>query len=135
MNTSLQEDIIALRNFKQKHNLEILVVHPYTLDEYPLVFMEKLIRGCVLSYQLGDYASGMFPIITDNNLYLVEHPTDGEEVLEMIDHYKSKVESISKKLNTSFADKAPKDVVDLERKKLKDFNQKWEWATIGYLYV
>jgi len=142
---SFKEDITELRNFKLKHGLDEMVVHFYesNMDNNPYWIyvsdaLETLVRGTKLSYMLfgSDYETGMYPLITTNSLYLIEMKNDGNDCLDKIEYYKKRVLQIKNKLSfTSFTEKAPKEIVELEKQKLKDFEKRWELASIGYTFV
>ena len=143
MTGAFQQDIIELRNFKQKNNLKKMVVHfyepPFTIDFFRVaLLLEKLIPNAELSYNIyNEYLlSGLYPLITEHSMYLIEFENNGDEVLKQIEHYKKRVTEISNKLESKkFIEKATADIIELERKKLLDFNRKWELSTIGYMYV
>ena len=140
-----KEDITQLRNFKSAHSLKRMVVHFHEKNMdvtpdwiYVANSIEKLIVGCELSYMLGDsdFEVGLYPLVTTNSLYLIEYKNDGEDCLRQIEYYKRRVTEIKNKLSSkNFIEKASDLAVDLERKKLIDFNRRWELATIGYMFV
>jgi valyl-tRNA synthetase len=140
---ALKEDITEIRNFKQRHNLKNMVVHLYesNMDNkwcfHVADAIEKLIPGCSVSYMIGkyDHELGLYPLITTNSLYLIELKNDGNEILKTIEYFKKRVFDIKKKLSSNFSGNAPKEIVELEKKKLFDFESRWEKASIGYMYI
>lgn len=142
---AFKEDIIELRNFKSKHKLKEMIVHFHesNMDNNPCWMyiadaMEKLIIGSKLSYMLGgsDFETDLFPLITTNSLYLIELKNDGSESLKQIEYYKKRVLEIKGKLaSKNFLEKAPVDIIELEKKRLSDFEKRWERASIGYMFT
>lgn len=147
---SFQQDIIDLKSFKQKHNLKEMVVHFHescmdynTKDScihfiMTASFMEKLIQGSKISYMIfsDEFHTGLFPLVTSDSLYLIELENDGSDCLNQIGHYKKRCEDIKRKLESkSFIERAPIDIIDMEKKKLHDFEKRWERASIGFTYV
>lgn len=142
---NFQEDIIELRNFKSKHGLKEMVVHIHesNIDNtlswiYIAHYMEKLIIGSKLSYTIceNDFETGLYPLITTNSLYLIELENDGSDCLKQIEYYKKRVTEIKNKLAfKNFSGKAPVEIVELEKKRLSDFEKRWERASIGYMFI
>lgn len=140
-----QEDIIELRNFKQLHNLKDMNVYCYSDNMnnmpyfiYSVSAMEKLIRGVNLLSMLflGDCIHGLYPLITTNSLYLIELENEGSDCINKIEYYSKRIAGIKNKLSSkNFAEKAPADIVNLERKRLADFENILNWACIGYTFV
>ena len=140
-----KEDIIELRNFKSKYKLKKMVVHFHesNMDNLPYwkyVYnsMEMLIIGSELSYMLGadDYEIDLFPLVTTNSLYLIELKNDGSESLKQIEYFKKRVLEIKGKLaSKNFTEKAPANIIELENKRLLDFEKRWERASIGYMFT
>lgn len=142
---AFQEDIIELRNFKSKHQLKEMIVHFHESNMHNSPYwmcvayaMEKLIIGSKLSYMLGDsdFENDLFPVVTKNSLYLIELKNDGSESLKQIEYYKKRVLEIKGKLaSKNFSEKAPSDIIELEKKRLSDFEKRWERASIGYMFT
>lgn len=141
---SFQEDIIELKSFKQKHNLKEMIVHQHESNmnnpQWMMVglLLEKLIPGAKLSYVVFDIdvIGGLYPIITNHSLYFIEMDSDGSECLLQIEYYKKRVSDIKRKLaSKEFTEKAPVGVVEIERTRLRDFEKRWEMATIGYFKI
>lgn len=142
---SFQEDIIELRNFKAKYKLKKMVVHFHEANLYNgdcwiymAYFMEKLINGCILSYIIydDDFERDLFPLVTKESIYLIELENDGSDSLKQIEYYKKRVLEIKGKLSSKFfLDKAPAHIIEIERKRLLDFEKRWELASLGYMFV
>lgn len=144
MSEAFQEDINELKAFKVKHQLKEMVVHIHELTmanpywAYVSDAMEKLIPGVKQSYMIGDgdFETGMFPLVTNHSLYLIELENNGEESLKQIEYYKKRVlETKGKLSSTKFLEKAPVEIVALEKKRLSDFEGRWERASIGYMFI
>jgi len=145
---SFQEDIIEIRNLKSKYGLKEMNIyfHEYNINTSPPIINEfwsmpsliqKLIRGVNVGYiSIDEHREGLLPLITNNALYLIDLKNDGSDCLKQIQHYKQRVFQIKNKLNNvDFCQNAPSEIIALEQKKLSDFENRWERACIGYMYV
>ena len=84
----------------------------------------------------SDFENDLFPLVTTNSLYLIELKNDGSESLKQIEYYKKRVLEIKGKLaSKNFLEKAPADIIELEKKRLSDFEKRWERASIGYMFT
>jgi hypothetical protein len=140
----LIEDITAFRNFKGRHKITRLILHPHpsiedNLDFFTAIYFltPKLVGGTVFSHVVteGDYGRGLWPIITHNGIYLSKLQGGGDETLKLITHYKKQRDiSLEKLSKDSFVKNAPPHLIVHEKKKLNDFTKMWGWATEGFMY-
>lgn len=148
--------IDGIKSFKSKYKIKKCRIHPFEsflLDEtYSkdilsirtyvgigiLQLLEKVLKDEVGYMIYDNYITNFYPLILAGELFFVE--TDviidnyDEEIMKDIIHYKKGVEQIKNKLsNPNFLLKANKEIIELEKKKLIDFDRTWELSSIAYL--
>jgi Valyl tRNA synthetase tRNA binding arm len=138
-----------LRNFESKFSTKIECIHNFYTNHWVIETNLPYIAKVMLKSDTGEYyiddgiyrieqMNGLYPFVISNQMFLLKCskpiPKYDEFILTSLIGSKKGI-SISKgKLeNSSFMEKAPQEIIDLEKKKLEDFGFKWELWTKAYL--
>lgn len=149
-----ETDVAFLKSIKQKYGIQKMVIHYHidmildkrcpTIAGYPyweylklLIELDKNIKVKISEPIFHDeYSSGYLPVVSDFGFYLIEHPNDGNEILNEMVRFKTQyLSTLSKFNNDKFVKNAPIDVLYNEFNKYHSFLRKWKYASIGFLYV
>ena len=123
----LKEYITRVRNIRAENNITKESMVQYTCnDEYILLILKKLLK-------LDEYSSnrGSKEIVIDSKdikitFYVEEKQESKESILKEIELLKSNIERRKKLLsNEGYINKAPTDLIEDERRKLKEEEEKF----------
>jgi valyl-tRNA synthetase len=85
-----------------------------------------------------EYMPGLYPYVIGDHMFFLKCskpiPKYDEFIMNSLIQSKRGLEMTNNKLsNPKFIEKAPSDIIELEKRKLEDFGFKWELWTKAYL--
>jgi valyl-tRNA synthetase len=141
----VQEATNGIRGFQSRFDTKILSVSNWynnlwqveTFLDFSLSKMLGIKTDCYFDDRTP-FLTSSYPFIIEDHFFLLHTDSKiegyADYILEQLVSAKKGYEVSQKKLsNTAFVDKAPTDIVNLERNKLEDFGFKWELWTKAYL--
>jgi hypothetical protein len=134
--------ITELRGFESRFSTKIESIHNYWRNHF---MIEKLLDDCsekMLKAKCGlymdDSLTSLYPYIIHNQMFFLKCSkvinNYNDFILNNIQSSKKGLEITKTKLsNPKFIEKAPEEILNIERKKEIDFGYKWELWTKAFL--
>lgn len=144
----LQDITTELRNFESKFSTKIeLIYNFYTnhfIIEHNLHLATRYLKVDIADYYLDDgiwrmeYMPSLYPYVIGDQMFIIKCskiiPKYEDFILTSLTQSKKGLEITKNKLsNTKFIENALESVIVMEKKKLEDFEFKWELWTKAYL--
>jgi valyl-tRNA synthetase len=135
----------AIRGFQSRFEVKVKNVRNWCNNNWQVellleISLDKMI-GIKTDVYFDDRISiltASYPLVIQDHMFFIYTDTKIENyedyILEQLKLAKKGVEVSQKKLsNTAFVDKAPIEIVNLEKKKLEDFSFKWQLWTKAFI--
>lgn len=141
----IQEATNSIRGFQSRFDAKVLSVSNWYGNlcqvETFLDFSLSKMLGIKTDFYFDDitpFLTSSYPFIIEDHLFLLHTDSKirgyADYILEQLASAKKGYEVSQRKLsNAAFVNKAPVDIVNLEKNKLEDFGFKWELWTKAYL--
>jgi len=140
--TFMTEMITELRGFESRFQTKITRLHHYWSNDYNLEtasesFIPKLLKADIGIY-MDDCLTDLYPYPIKDQMFFLECskpiPNYQDFILTSLSSSKKGFEMTKGKLgNQKFLEKAPEEIILMEKQKMEDFGFRWELWTKAFL--